>query len=49
MATQIHGTIVNWAYHLIAEGVALGAWRRRDLRLVSKGRLEGFVAQYEGM
>jgi len=49
MATQMHATVVNWASDFITQGAALGAWRRPDLELLSEGRLDGFVAQYEGM
>ena len=49
MPTQIHAMGVMWAAQLIAKGVAVGAWGNDALRLVSEGRLEGFVAQYEGM
>jgi len=49
MTTQIHGTVADWASDLIDEGVALGVWRHCDFRLVCEGRLDGFVAQYEGM
>jgi len=49
MATQIHGTASMWALELIAEGDTVGAWDFDDLELISRGRLEGFAAQYEGM
>ena len=49
MPTQIHGTVVSWAAQLIAKGIEVGAWGPNALRLVSEGRLEGFMAQYEGM
>ncbi|CUS13833.1 unnamed protein product [Tuber aestivum] len=49
VATQIHGTISGWAAGLIREGEAAGAFDSRDLFLISKGRLQGFMGEYEGI
>jgi len=49
MATQIHSTALMCAADLRAEGGAVGAWDRKDIDLSSKGRLQPFAAQYEGM
>jgi len=49
MATQIHATVAMWATELIAQGGALGVWNPKDLQFGTKWRLQGFVAQYQGM
>ncbi|PUU77677.1 hypothetical protein B9Z19DRAFT_1065667 [Tuber borchii] len=49
MNTQIHGTVSSWAAELVAEGEKAGAWERKDLSIISEGRLIGFAAQYSGI
>jgi len=49
MTTQMHGTVTSWAGELIAEGVEKGAFARRDIALISEGRLRGFSGEYEAM
>ncbi|KAG0636740.1 hypothetical protein HOY80DRAFT_333225 [Tuber brumale] len=49
VATQIHGTVSSWAAFLLREGEAVGAFDFTDLSVISEGRLQGFMEEYEGI
>jgi len=48
MATQMHGTMSDWAKDLIDDGEEAGAYKG-GLALITHGRITSFEGEYENM